>query len=727
MEVGQRILTNPATNLENIAFVSDRQYSSSTLQLASDVLPRSMSPVTSSYTSAIPGGFETMRSSSGPQQPNVTLPSIRTIIGSPQSSNHVSSQVAIDHQQQNKTVTEVSLSPRTDVPRPYSNTGPFYDLLMELPCDNDLDVLVEVYFEKVHWFLLVFHQGWFRERLSNFRHDRKIGAAEKENDFQFLCLLMTILILAMKTSTQEFQVAQYISFDKSSPLADLYVSVIQQQTFQIIQQPTLQSVQVLILLANYYLWHGSPNLAWPTLGMAIRNAQVLKLHRKVSPGESTTAELCPGVTLQDARKRCWWTLYDLDRFCAMVYGYPMGINDEDCDVELPEDPLHPLQTKPRNDPTSFLSYKVHLSKLSVIIGDVLTQLYRPSRVPKSKNGEDAQNLRSEIRRMMLQTSRLNIRLKKWQEALPTRLRLDWKVLDPVGSENSKSISSDASDFEDYIFKMQALSLQLAFDNAIILAHRPSLSMNLAKHSQTSTVLSTLARHVSIASQKCRDAALRTSRLEAHPSIIVSRNTHAAAYIGLNLLSAGIVLCLLTSNGLHGSKLKEDVAAINRIFQMFRQFKGTSPLVVQGHELLKVLVRSVLKDEFGSSIVFPEDDQQKPQADGNESPTEPRLREPLDAPENPASQSIPSRSPPIDSIEDFSNPVEMADSQVEMSNQEIEELFAGLEQNLEFPFDDAVHVDLSDARGLFSTADSTRAFHDPTWIWDLSDFRDLDSF
>ncbi|CAH0054235.1 unnamed protein product [Clonostachys solani] len=88
----------------------------------------------------------------------------------------------------------------------------------------------------------------------------------------------------------------------------------------------LSYIQSAFLLHN--MWQG-PNATlnpWTWLGLAIRMAQNIGMHR------STQSSSLPEA---DKRlwKRIWWCLYTRDRQIASALGKPLMIRDEDCDVE----------------------------------------------------------------------------------------------------------------------------------------------------------------------------------------------------------------------------------------------------------------------------------------------------------------------------------------------------------------------------------------------------------
>ncbi|KAI0384742.1 fungal-specific transcription factor domain-containing protein [Hypomontagnella monticulosa] len=68
--------------------------------------------------------------------------------------------------------------------------------------------------------------------------------------------------------------------------------------------------------------------AWTWLGFAMRSAQDLELHLEVV-GVRSRVEA-------DMRRRVWWAIYILDRMLSMELGRPFMVDDNDCDVALPE-------------------------------------------------------------------------------------------------------------------------------------------------------------------------------------------------------------------------------------------------------------------------------------------------------------------------------------------------------------------------------------------------------
>jgi Fungal specific transcription factor domain len=122
---------------------------------------------------------------------------------------------------------------------------------------------------------------------------------------------------------------------------------------------------------------------------------------------------------QETMRRTWYSLYVLDRLLALQLGRPVAIHDEDYCVDLP------LETKETaslfdgeahsswNDggPSS-VDYFISVIKFSRILGQVISDLYRPSQVTIDPD------------RMLLSTTALDKALLEWKLSMPRHLRFD---------------------------------------------------------------------------------------------------------------------------------------------------------------------------------------------------------------------------------------------------------------------------------------------------------------
>lgn len=161
------------------------------------------------------------------------------------------------------------------------------------------------------------------------------------------------------------------------------------------------------------------------------------------------------------------------------------------------------------------------------------------------------------------------------------------------------------------FILQALALQVAYDNVQILLHRPLLSqdlqdfkekkifnseaqMNLAPGRRPSSPPSRNVHQVLLSSRDhCWESAIRSSNLGKYQQCLRSaRESHAAAFLGINLFTAGMVLCVIALSRPLSSQAQVAKQAVARIMALSRFLAGRVLLSAQTNKILKDLVRLI---------------------------------------------------------------------------------------------------------------------------------------
>lgn len=130
------------------------------------------------------------------------------------------------------------------------------------------------------------------------------------------------------------------------------------------EEPTLQFVQTLILIAFYLQGLNSANAAFSFYGLAMRSALIQGLHRKLS--------FLHPVELEK-RKRLWWTIFIMDSIWSSNLGHPIHVQIDDIDVDLPDENVLDLHD---GFDIELSSYNVRLAQ---ILGTVMRDVYRPSK------------------------------------------------------------------------------------------------------------------------------------------------------------------------------------------------------------------------------------------------------------------------------------------------------------------------------------------------------------
>jgi hypothetical protein len=168
-----------------------------------------------------------------------------------------------------------------------------------LPTADTMRLLLEEYFDAVHWFSLVIYEPKFRLKFESVV-DGMAYASQKA----FLLLLSVVFGMGAwyrshkKNKDIETQEEDWRAWAKT--LVDGAGS----KLIELMDQASIASVQACILLGSYYVYHGKPNLSFSLLGATIRTAQAIGLHRQQLSGDSDGVE---------ERKRVWWTIYTWDR------------------------------------------------------------------------------------------------------------------------------------------------------------------------------------------------------------------------------------------------------------------------------------------------------------------------------------------------------------------------------------------------------------------------------
>lgn len=488
------------------------------------------------------------------------------------------------------------------LPGPRSATA---ELISLFPSPEVTSLLVDTYFDRIHWFMLIFHQDDFRQTWQQMYDSPREQLADTYPNPGFISTFLVVIAIALQYAGKHRQ--QLLEAHGISPvdLKEKIFSTIRAKMLDIVSLGSLNAVQTCVLLGTYYLYHGNPELAWPVCGCGLRIAQALNLHRKLPHGSMSSET----QRQYETRKRCWWAIYEIETFCSMSYGYPHSIKDSDCDVEL----LDPLaKSVPGQSPASFdathqcpaslLSYKYLMSKLSVLIKDILTDLYGLGSLVGNTQ-QDRSGSSSGLQNLIRKVSALDARLQRWNAETPDLLQLNSNI--PGASytsveEMDRDIGASGPKFENHLYRLQALALKLAYENARILVHRPLLAYKTIPPTGPELEDTHLGRdplHMSL--QACRDAALSTSEIETTSIFSLAADTYAAAFVGIHTFTAGVMLCILTSLDPLAPQSYQSKTGLRRLLSMQAHLKlrSRSTLAAQGLEILERLTRLLMEKEL----------------------------------------------------------------------------------------------------------------------------------
>ncbi|KAE8396350.1 fungal-specific transcription factor domain-containing protein [Aspergillus alliaceus] len=474
-----------------------------------------------------------------------------------------------------------------------------------LPIGELMYELLEEYFEAIHWFSLVVYEPKFRRRLRSIE-DGSAYPSQKP----FLLLLAVMLGMAAWYRSQHDSNTDDNRDHWRQWSADL-IGIIEANLVELMDQPSVTAVQTCILLGSHHVYHGRPNLSFALLGATIKMSQALGMHREPVQGEFGDIE---------ERKRVWWTIYTWDRFASITYGRPLGINDKDCNLSMPADILESPSFAAPSDENSLICYSAYqreLNRLYLIASPALEAIFG------SRTFRTSQQLAGDTYASLVKYATQE--LQRWRVSLPAHLALDLNHdYHPTGESGSRAHA------------LQSLSLQLTYDNVLIVLHRPLLAKQVdhltrphgasednssptgsnTTHS-TTTSNSTPTPGLSFDPQVqfpptqqqpasttdlWMNAAVRTARITEMPVLAqLATDSHLVAFLAINLFNAAIVLVVMALSEPLSDTAQVVKRTITRILRLQDLIGTRSALSKQSTTVLKNVVTMLLRRE--SEVIF----------------------------------------------------------------------------------------------------------------------------
>ncbi|KAJ7595463.1 fungal-specific transcription factor domain-containing protein [Mycena floridula] len=192
------------------------------------------------------------------------------------------------------------------------------------PEEDLLDNLIELYFIHVNPYFPLFHRPTFLRLMEHKTHlfQRDFG----------------LTVLAVCAVASRYCTTDPRALESGLPLEDATLNIGWEWFAQVLpditQMPSLEPVSLyefqMYCVAIMYS-HGSPiqGSAWALTGLAVRQAQDIGIHRKISAKHRTVNS--------ELWKRAFWVLMCFDIFSSVALGRPRAANPEDYDQDLPAD------------------------------------------------------------------------------------------------------------------------------------------------------------------------------------------------------------------------------------------------------------------------------------------------------------------------------------------------------------------------------------------------------
>ncbi|KAJ7051548.1 fungal-specific transcription factor domain-containing protein [Mycena amicta] len=214
-------------------------------------------------------------------------------------------------------------------------------------------------------------------------------------------------------------------------------------------QATLYDLQAYCLAIQFLENSSAPQGSWIMIGIALRLAQDLGIHRRSAHIEQPSVE-------REQMKRAFWVLVYKDRIVSSVIGRPCVLQHDECDIDLPiecddeywEHPTRPFQ-QPPGIPSRVTFFNT-LMALNHILAFSMKLLYSLGKV------RDAFSVVDESWEQHVVTE-LDSALNTWRDRVPEHLRWD-------------------PDRANSVFFDQSVALQCGYYHLQILVHRPFIPM-----------------------------------------------------------------------------------------------------------------------------------------------------------------------------------------------------------------------------------------------------------
>lgn len=131
-------------------------------------------------------------------------------------------------------------------------------------------------------------------------------------------------------------------------------------------------------------------------------------------------------------------------------------------------------------------------------------------------------------------------------------------------------------------QLQALALQLAYDNLQIVLHRQTAFAAKADEIILVDRRQSIDQLLLSASRTAKAATFKVAEE-------IARSSHAAMHLGICLFTAGVVLCALNTSTHLNNDINEHLKGVDQILQFFQNFPGQQyGLVGQSYEILVTL-------------------------------------------------------------------------------------------------------------------------------------------
>lgn len=241
---------------------------------------------------------------------------------------------------------------------------------------EESDYYINFFFRFFHPFYFIFDEQIFRLKYERFWKVLENNSNEDENkeplSNSYIGCIYLVWLIASKNSDYKTT----LDYGKILEVLQIILS-------DVALASTINSIQFLYLFARYLHSNKNRDSAWNLIGLAIRQAISLGIHKKIMSKKTEHFNLTSQVL---------WSLYKIELTLCSTFGRPSNINEDEIDIDYPN-----LDQFPYLDP-QFKTYYMTEVKLSRFLNKILKER-------KSSNGQQPISLIN-IERILLMKNQL---------------------------------------------------------------------------------------------------------------------------------------------------------------------------------------------------------------------------------------------------------------------------------------------------------------------------------
>lgn len=159
-----------------------------------------------------------------------------------------------------------------------------------------IDLLIDAYFTNYHTSYPFIHEATFRAQYAEL--------VPRPSATAWNMLFYTVLALGAWTLGDGYADLEEFFYRKASSYG---------QEHSILESASLSLVQALVLISNFTQKRNKPNTGWNFLGVAVRMALSLGLHRELPQWNISLLQ-------KEMRRRLWWGVYIFDSGASITFG-----------------------------------------------------------------------------------------------------------------------------------------------------------------------------------------------------------------------------------------------------------------------------------------------------------------------------------------------------------------------------------------------------------------------